>query len=676
MKKKYMWLVASVMSLSFSFGSCVDEIAFGNSFLDKAPGGDVTSDTVFNSAEYTRQYLNALYRSQYYGLPWFNGEGSSFPYPMNYWSANCVSYLTDMYQIFWTGCGTVKSYYSGSRTAGDGSDRCAFDFIKNNVWGTTRAGWNLIEHIGSVPGIEEAEKKEMGAQAKCLIAAAYYNIFRHYGGLPIIRKTFTGTETSYDIPRATVEETVNFIVGLLDEAKGDLPWAFSSSNTVSGNYDNAENDMGRWTRAGAMALKCKVLLFAASPLFNDDVAYAGGASEAEMQRLVWYGSYRKELWDQCYTACQEFFNELRSKGFYNLEKPASANPTPGEYRYTFRHAYYYRDSKEILHSTRITNTNFKSNYFSSGLSNAGRIGSPTWEFMCKFPWADGRPFDWNEAEREGKLNEIFVEWADPNAKYDAKNAVLTRDPRMYESIQVNGVPRSLSANGQMSGDPWEGWINGAEAGTSPLKQTTSMWGSGFMNNKHMIDARKSVEKDNATKGIPIHWPYLRLSDLYLTYAEAMLQSKNDFDGAIEMVNEVRARVGLGDAVKCNPGQNLRTDKQALLNLILNERACELAFEDSRYFDLIRYKMKDVFEKPLHGLIIYRLGDDGKRDNDKWQGTDKEANIPFPSKFEYEITPITTNKRVWWTNGFDSKWYLSPIKQTEIEKGYLIQNPGW
>ena len=64
MKKKYMWLVASVMSLSFSFGSCVDEIAFGNSFLDKAPGGDVTSDTVFNSAEYTRQYLNALYRSQ------------------------------------------------------------------------------------------------------------------------------------------------------------------------------------------------------------------------------------------------------------------------------------------------------------------------------------------------------------------------------------------------------------------------------------------------------------------------------------------------------------------------------------------------------------------------------------------------------------------------------------
>ena len=47
--------------------SCVDEIKFGNSFLDKAPGGNATIDTVFNSAEYTRQFLNTCYSRQYYG---------------------------------------------------------------------------------------------------------------------------------------------------------------------------------------------------------------------------------------------------------------------------------------------------------------------------------------------------------------------------------------------------------------------------------------------------------------------------------------------------------------------------------------------------------------------------------------------------------------------------------
>ncbi|MDH6341921.1 hypothetical protein M2480_000584 [Parabacteroides sp. PFB2-12] len=61
---------------------------------------------------------------------------------------------------------------------------------------------------------------------------------------------------------------------LLDDAAKVLPWAYETSNP--GDYDNAENDMGRWTRAGAMALKCKVLLFAASPLFNSAEPFYGG----------------------------------------------------------------------------------------------------------------------------------------------------------------------------------------------------------------------------------------------------------------------------------------------------------------------------------------------------------------------------------------------------------------
>ena len=168
------------------------------------------------------------------------------------------------------------------------------------------------------------------------------------------------------------------------------------------------------------------------------------------------------------------------------------------------------------------------------------------------------------------------------------------------------------------------------------------------------------------------WPYLRLSEIYLTYAEALLQT-GDFTDAIKQVNIVRSRVGLGDIVACNPTENLTTDKNALLQEILRERACELGMEDCRYFDLIRYKRKDLFEKQLHGLRMYRLDSSGKDTQTPWYGTTGAQ----PTHFRYEIFPISGPTRYWWTNGFDPKWYLSPFPLTEVNKGYgLVQNPGW
>ena len=68
MKLKNTWLIATVlgMAISMATSSCVDEMKFGNSFLEKAPGGSVTQDTVFSNAEYTRQFLTSIYALQYY----------------------------------------------------------------------------------------------------------------------------------------------------------------------------------------------------------------------------------------------------------------------------------------------------------------------------------------------------------------------------------------------------------------------------------------------------------------------------------------------------------------------------------------------------------------------------------------------------------------------------------
>ena len=182
---------------------------------------------------------------------------------------------------------------------------------------------------------------------------------------------------------------------------------------------------------------------------------------------------------------------------------------------------------------------------------------------------------------------------------------------------------------------------------------------------------------------------LSVPEIYLGYAEALAQT-GDLPTAIKYIDAVRARVGLGGLEECNPGKNLTTDKDALIKEILRERACEFAFQDSRYFDMIRYKLRADFEKTLHRLVIHRLVEkDGQWvvSDGQWykkcfgKVTDpSDPDFYEPTHFSYEKLPITVGSRIWWDKergGFDPKWYLQPFPITELNKKYgLEQNPGW
>lgn len=661
--------IGAIMSLAAT--SCVDDIKFGNAFLEKAPGGSATIDTVFSSAEYTRQFLNTCYSRQHYGLPYntdanANISDSSSPY------LGKVDALSDCWQLHFTGTTIYNSYYSGEHTSSYGTRGDVFSYTREQVWETVRRCWMLIENIGRAQ-MTDAERNYIVAQAKCLIAARYFDAFRHYGGLPIIRGTFTGNESSYEMPRNTVEETVNFMIEMLDDAiKSDaLFWCYDGTQ-VKGDYNNAVSETGRWTVAGAMALKCKILQFAASPLFNDNVAYAGGSSEAEQQKLVWYGGYKQELWAQCYQACKELFDAISINGHYKLKQATEA--TPEQYRFAYRTGYIRQDSPEILHSVRVNTIDaFKSaTYMWHYWADNGRNSyTPTQEYVEMFAWADGKPFSWKETEEAGKLDEMFVKGtisSDPDVLL-MQDITLTRDPRLYESVRCNGVPRQLGwDNGKMNDMPFESWIGGYDALDGPRLEN-GCFATGYDNIKYYLG--------NEYLRQFTHWVSLRLSDLYLTYAEAKLQANNDFQGCIDLIDEVRARVGMGGIVECNPTLNLTSNKQALIDELLRERACELGMENSRYYDLVRYKRADIFETPLHGLRIYRLDADGNRIEKKWYEGDYGQKAKQPIHFDYEKFQLSNRARAWWTYGFDSKWYLSPLPLGEINKNYgLIQNPGW
>lgn len=649
---------------SIALTSCVDEIKFGNSFLEKAPGGTATVDTVFNSAVYTRQFLNTCYSRQYYGLPYnTDSEGripdSSSPY------VGKVDALTDCWQIHWDGAVIYSRYYGGTHSANYKLREDVFNYTREQVWEVVRWCWLLIENIDRVPGMDSAEKAQMVAEAKCLIASRYFDMFRHYGGVPLLYSSFTGTESTYEMPRATVESTVGYMIKMLDDAidSGALVWAYD-------NTADATVKTGHWTKAGAMALKCKIWQFAASPLFNDTQGYAGGGSEAEQKLLVWYGGYKKDLWEKCLTACEAFFKEMQANGFYALNK-ATGN-TPEAYRQAYRMGYIKQDSHEVLHSVRVQMGDaFNSSTYAwhSWSQNGRNSYTPTQEYVEMFPWSDGTPFDWEKTKAEGKLDEMFLKGEFVSGQQMLQNIVLTRDPRLYETVRVNGLPQSLDwSTGKMSGLPYELWVGGCDALQAP-KTESGNYATGYDNMKYFLGVEYQRQYTQ--------WVSLRLSDIYLTYAEALLQANSDNKGAIDQIDIVRARVGLPGLVASNPTKNLLSNKDALLEELLRERVCELGMEDARYFDLIRYKRADRFEKQLHGLLIYRLDKNGARIEKKWNDGDKNSGALQPVHFDYEPFELKNVRRHWWSYGFDAKWYLSPFPQTEINKGYgLIQNPGW
>lgn len=626
---------------------CVDEIKFGDSFLDKAPGVAIDIDEVFSKAENARYFLWNVYSDLYFALN--EKQGSTISYGFD---GGMFETLSDSHHstIGYDAAGTT--YYPGVysvKNENDGSLRCKFPFKKARVWECVRNGWIFIENVVRVPDMTEEEKQRLIAEAKIVIASRYFDMFRHFGGLPLIDHVQDMTVIEKGIPRATVEETVNFIVRLLDEAAAtpSLPWMIPANEI--------ETWAGRLTKASAMGLKCEVLMFAASPLFNDDEPYCTEPpQDAVIQKHVWYGEYKPELWTRCKEACEDFFKENEKNGnpYYLLKANGdlsfNVQDIDNPYRVAFRSGYLLRESPELLITVHCDKyqadyMKYDESFIFADRSMKGSV-APTQELADRFAMSDGTPFSDEGLFEENNPHNI--------------NPYADRDPRFYETLLCNA-------------SPWRGG-------------KAELWEGGYMkknNSKDKIDKRetqhgyglfKFVTDRKISSNIPLQYPYLRLSEIYLIYAEALAET-GDLPGAIRQVDIVRERVGLRGLNACNPLLNLTVDKENLINEILRERICELTLEDVRFFDMIRRKLVDDFTKPLHGVRIWRK--DGK--NKAWKGTDDEKNgVPFPTEFWYE--KFTISERYWQKPGmFSTKWFLSAIPTSEINKDYgLTQNPGW
>lgn len=671
---KHLPIVGALAFAALGMGSCTDKIAFGDSFLEKAPGGTVTADTVFGNPEYTRYFLAQCYAYQFYNLP-CRSTNDPVQY-LNYWKGP-ADLLSDSYQALTATPLVFTAYYNGMLTSMSDSHNNynVFPYGNMHIWENVRAAYLLLDRVDGVPGMDDAEKERIKDEARCLLVYTYFQTFRNYGGLPLVEGLFSGTETSYT-GRVSAQETVDFMVNKLDEVINGkhLPWGYTGAE--------ASSSTGHWTLAGAMALKIQILQFAASPLLNADQPYFQGKYTMEHPEYVWLGGYDKTRWTKLRQACQEFMTALGANGIYHLVVPAGN--TQEDYAYAFRSSYLLQNSPEILHSVRVaTSANGNDyNWYNLGFGNANngtgtndRISyCPTQEYVEMFPWADGTPFDYEKTKAEGRLDEMFIKGDHVEGVQELQNIKYTRDPRLYETAAVNGQRCVIEwNNGNRSGEPYEAWVGGTTAKTQP-ETNQQVWGSGYRNLKYLAGTAFRRQKPQ--------WNPLTLSQLYLTYAEAIIQDGGSCTDALTYVDAVRARVGLKGLAECNPDKNLTSNKDNLLEEILRERACEGALETVRYYDMIRYKRADLFEKKLHGLRIYRLDENGDHLVKAWYGDSRTnaAKGSFewyePYHFEYQKFEITTGARVWW-NGFDPKWYFQPFPIVEVNKNYgLEQNAGW
>ena len=667
-------LVLGIYAAFFST-SCVEKFAVGDAFLEKAPGVDVNIDTIFTNAEYTRNFLWSAY-GQIYCI-YTSG---------NMMNGSPIHGLSDSYHCFCSWGGPSQSYYPGSLTEDaqdtfDSNYQGKFSYSTKNpssvadgrvsIYETVRKCWLIIENIDRVPDMDEMEKSRLKGEAYTIMASRYFDAFRNFGGLCLAKKAYAVGE-NFEGGRATAMETVEFIDELIQKAIDEPGFIWNLPNADQAQWS------GRLTRASARALRAKLWMHAASPLFNNDKPYMQYApnkiTEFTNIEHVWFGKYDESLWQKCLQCCKEFFDDNDANGgYYQLVQPTTQDE--GGYRMAFRRAYRYRNDENNheklfdAHPTQwISSTGVDgvitengwgwgwNGFALDGIRQGGVV--PTNELMECFGMQDGRVFPYEDIYGAGK-------------NPDGIDIFKDRDPRLYETMLVARESFPSDVVGAYDGKSYiDNWVNGTfllskYSNTKPEELKT-----GYRLFKWFFDF-DGGKMDDQFIGVS----YIRLAEMYLIYAEALAET-GDLKGALDQLHVVRSRVGLGRLEDMNPDLKLTSNKENLINEILRERNCEIGAEcGDRVYDMIRRKREDLFTKVLHGIKVYPLDENGNRlegDDLRW-----DPSTPWP-KFEYEKPAIVEYARKWWTPGYwTNKWYLDPVSRIEIQKGYgLTQNPGW
>ncbi|MBG9378521.1 RagB/SusD family nutrient uptake outer membrane protein [Panacibacter sp. DH6] len=478
--------------------------------------GEYIWDPLDSNGNYANQYLTGIYALLPNG---YNRIGSDY---LDAASDDAIPSRTSVTE--------VQKMLTGGITIFDNPDAGAWA----NAYTGIRRCTDFLNNFGIVPLKSAYEKRSRFGEARVMRAFFYWELVRRWGGVAIVGDSVKGLEDNVEIPRSSFARCVDYIVTECDRAIDSL------------RTDPVDDiNLGRWSQAGAMALKAQVLLFAASPLYNGNEIG---------DTLNGYPTYDANRWQLAANAAKQ----VMDIGVYQLDPD-------------FRSVFISQRNNEIIFAKlqgrgrSVENQNGPPNF-----SSAPALGytSPTQELVDAYGMANGKPI------------------TDPASGYDANNPYANRDPRFYATILYNGAPwlnTTLETFvGGLSGP-------GASAGT----QTKT----GYYTCKFMADYSTQTQYGDSYHD----WIYFRYADILLSYAEAL----NEFSGpgteVYTAVEAVRSRAGL------NPFTlDAGLSKEQMRDIIRNERRKEFAFEEHRFWDIRRWKIAEqVYADPLHGMSIIK-----------------------------------------------------------------------
>lgn len=613
-----------LLVLSAGFQSCNDD------FVNTKPLSEVPNELVWSDAGLSEAFVVEIY----------NGFGVGGFYEQEMASMTDEALFTHPNR----GINTITEARSNPADQGYIMDTYEYGRMYVRIRATNIAIANLKE-----AKFDQVKANKLLGEAYFLRGYYYQQLLRFYGAVPIDNKIYTLTDKDYMVPRNSYAECVDAIVNDLDSASLLLK--------------DSKAAKGRASETAALALKSRVLLYAASDLHDANKAGAKSPllkAYAKPEYIMYTSGSQTERWTKAKEAAKAVLN--RAEFAYKLDLTAAVSAEEGTANYM---ALSLGGGSKMTDAGAARDMILGRYFVDEKDKRGGWVGrdngpngyhnwagnTPIQLLVDDYETNDGQKFDWSNA-------------AMASAPYQ------NRDPRLKATILYDGAdwkPRTADVtkrdpSNQIQTGQYEiinaGGQKNTHFGLDTRKSAVEDWNgsrTGYYMRK-FVDPDPAQEDQNTRQRIP--WPMLRYTEAVLNYVEACIELGEEAE-AKTWLNKIRFRVGMPAITETG---------MALKNRYRNERRIELAYEEHRFFDARRWMIAaETIGRKANIINITGTLKDGKK-------VTIYKYDPTNYSYKYVVSNIDPGIE---NRNWDDKMYFTSLHRDEINRNTkLIQNPGY